>query len=160
MNSQNHAYEKLLPFAFMAIALIGYFSLAFVSGNYLDALSIPLLVGFIWVGVFKQQFALAIALVAVFILLAIPAMVAGFMHFSTLNSIIMVVVSYALGVGIYRLSLGKTIAMFIFFFLSITLLYTFDYLESDKFVILMVGGSAGMLGTVLFATKRLNTLTE
>ncbi|NKQ35225.1 MAG: hypothetical protein HF973_06350 [Chloroflexi bacterium] len=143
----------LLSLAFAAIGFAGYFSLAFVSGNYLDALAIPVIIGFIWLGVYKQQFALAVSLAAVSVLLMLPAMVAGLMRFDTLMNMLVPIIIIVFSLGAYRLGLRKAIAMFIFFALGVFLLYVFDYLDSGRFVVLMVGSGGGLLGSLLFAKE-------
>jgi hypothetical protein len=144
----------LLQLAFIAITLIGFFSLAFVTGNYLDALSIPVIIGFIWLGAYKQKFALAISLVAVVILIMIPVMVAGLMHFSTLITMLIPILITALSLGAYRFPLPKMIAIFIFAAISLWLLYVFDYLDNGNFIVLMVGGGGALLGGFLFANNK------
>ena len=148
----------LLSATFVTIGLIGYSSLAFVSGNYLDALSIPVIVGFIWLGVYKQQFALAVSLVAVSALFMLPVMVAGLMNFGTLMNMLVPIIIIVFSLGVYRMGLRKAIGMFIFFAFSVFLLYIFDYLDSGRFVVLMVGSGGGLLGSLLFTEKLPNSL--
>lgn len=155
MKDQNILGPKwLLPFVFVAISFVGYFAFAFMQGNYLDALSIPLVIGFIWLAGVKQKFALAVSLVAIFVMTAVPAMTAGLMHWSILNPVLITVVLTFLSIGMYRLPLRKTVAMFTFFFFSLLLLYAFDILESNTFLVLVVGSSAGLLGVYLFPQLR------
>jgi hypothetical protein len=157
MKEQNNANENaiepkwLLPLAFVAISVVGYLGFAFMRDNYFDALSIPLIIGFIWVGVVKQKFALGIALAAFFMMLAIPAMSAGLMSWRILTIILEVVVLTTLSMGVYRLPLNKMAAMFLFFFLSISLLYTYDLVDKNTYFPLIVGGGAALLSRFLLA---------
>ncbi len=160
MKAQNDASKNvagpkwLLPLAFVAISVVGYLGLA-VQGGYFDALSIPLIIGFIWVGVVKQKLALGIALVAFFMILALPAISAGLMQWFTLGTILEVVVLTTLSMGVYRLPLNKMVAMFIFFFFSVFLLYAFGMVDKNIFVPLLVGGGGALLSRFLFADKLL-----
>ena len=157
-NKNEFGLKGLLQFAFAAIGFVGYFSLVFVSGNYLDALSIPVIVGFIWLGVYKQQFALAVSLVAVSALFMLPVMVAGLMNFDTLINMLVPIIIIVFSLGAYRMGLRKAIGMFIFFAFTVFLLYIFDYLDSGRFVVLMVGSGGGLLGSLLFTEKPPNSL--
>ena len=153
-NNSFHGPKWLPPLAFVTLGLVGYVGFVWLRGNYLDALAIPLIFGFVWLAGMKQKLALAVALVAVYIMMAVPAMAAGLMDWSILNPILVTVAITFLSIGMYRFPWRKTIAMFIFFFLSLLLLYAFDILESNTLLVLTVGGGAGLLSVYLFPQLR------
>jgi hypothetical protein len=149
-NNNYQGSKWVPPVAFIAMGLVGYVGFVWLRGNYLDALAIPLIVGFVWLAGMKQKLAWAVALVALYVLLAVPAMAAGWMDWQMLNPIISGVVLMVVAFTMTRLPLQKSAVLVAFVVLALGLLFTFSFIEAFTFVTLSVGLGAGLLSLYLF----------
>ena len=140
--------------AFIALSLVGYVGFVWLRGNYLDALAMPLIFGFVWLVGMKQKLAWAVALVAFYVMLAVPAMAAGYMNWHLLTPILMTVVFMVLGIAMYKLPLHKSVVMVVFVALSLLLLYAADFVDKNTVITLIVGVGAGLLSVYLFPQWR------
>lgn len=149
----NNSYQGpkwVPPIAFIVMGLVGYAGFVWLRGNYLDALIMPLLFGFVWLGGMKQKLALAVAMVAFYVMLAVPAMAAGYMSWYLLETLLTTVMLLVVGMTMTRLPLHKSAVMVAFVVLVLGLLLVFSFIEAFTFVTLSVGLGAGLLGLYLF----------
>ena len=152
-NDRNNSFQGpkwVPPIAFIAIGLIGYVGFFMFRGNYLDALTMPLLVGFVWLAGMKQKLAWAVVLVAFYVMLAVPAMAAGYMSWHLLTPLLTSVVLMVVGLTMTKLPLHKSAVMVAFVVLVLGLLLAFSIIDALTFVSLSVGLSAGLLSLYLF----------
>ncbi|WP_420644690.1 hypothetical protein [Candidatus Leptofilum sp.] len=156
-NDKNHSFQGpkwVPPFAFIVMGLVGYAGFVWLRGNYLDALAIPLVVGFVWLAGMKQKLAWAVALVAFYVMLAVPAMSAGYMSWHLLTPILTTVILMVLGIAMYKLPLHKSVVMVVVVVLGLLLLYAADFVDKNTVIILSVGLGAGLLAAYLFPELR------
>ena len=152
-NGGNNSYQGpkwVPPVAFIAMGLVGYIGFVWLRGNFLDALAMPLVVGFVWLAGMKQKLAWAVALVAFYVMLAVPAMAAGWMDWQMLNPILTAVVLMVVTFTMTRLPLQKSAVLVAFVVVVLGLLLVFSFIEAFTFVTLSVGLGAGLLGLYLF----------
>ena len=138
------------PIAFIAMGSVGYAGFVWLRGNYLDALAMPLVVGFVWLAGMKQKLAWAVALVAFYVMLAVPAMAAGYMDWYLLTPLLTSVMLMVVCLTMTKLPLHKSAVMVAFVVLALGLLLAFSFIEAFTFVTLSIGLGAGLLGLYLF----------
>ena len=68
-----------ISFLYIGLMLLGYFLFA-IRRNYWDALVMPVIFGFIWIGFVKQKFSIAVGLVAFYIMIALSLINAGYKY--------------------------------------------------------------------------------
>jgi hypothetical protein len=129
---------------------LGYFGFVWLRDNYLDALIMPILFGFVWLAGIKQKLALAVALVAFYVMLAVPAMAAGYMSWYLLTPLLTSVVLIVVCITMTRLPLHKSAVMVTFVVLNLALLLAFSFIGASTFVTLSAGLGAGLLALYLF----------
>ena len=156
MKKQNDEYDNfhgpkwVPPVAFITMGLVGYAGFVWLRGNYLDALIRPLLFGFVWLAGVKQKLAWAVVLVAFYVMMAVPAMAAGYMDWYLLTPLLTSVVLIVVCMTMTRLPLHKSAVMVAFVILVLGLLLAFSFIEAFTFVSLSVGLGASLLGLYLF----------
>jgi hypothetical protein len=144
----------LPPITFIAIGLVGYVGFVWLRGNYLDALIMPLIAGFVWLAGMKQKLAWAVALVAFYVMLAVPAMAAGWMSWYLLTPLLTSVVLMVVGMTMVKLPLHKSVVLVGSGILGLWLLYTVAAIDKLTFISLTVGLGAGFLSLYLFPELR------
>jgi hypothetical protein len=160
MKKQNGQYGSfqgpkwLPPLAFVTLGLVGYVGFVWLRGNYLDALAIPLIFGFVWLAGMKQKLAWAVALVAFYVMLAVPAMAAGWMSWYLLTPLLTSVVLMVVGMTMVKLPLHKSAVLVGSVILALWLLYTVAAIDKLTFISLTVGLGAGLLSLYLFPELR------
>ena len=151
--SDNNSYQGpqwVPPIAFIVMGLVGYIGFVWLRGNYLDALIMPLLIGFVWLAGMKQKLALAVGMVAFYVMLAVPAMAAGYMSWYLLTPLLTTVMLMVVVLTMTRLPLHKSAVMVAFVVLVLGLLLAFSIIDALTFVSLSVGLGAGLLSLYLF----------
>lgn len=139
---------------FVGLSLVGYAGFVWLRGNYLDALVMPLIFGFVWLAGMKQKLAWAVALVAFYVMFTVPIMAAGYMSWHLLTPILMTVALMVFGIALYKLPLRKSVVMVVFVVLSLLLLFAADFVDKNTVITMIVGLGAGLLGVYLFPELR------
>jgi hypothetical protein len=140
--------------AFVGLSLMGYVGFVWLRGNYLDALVMPLIFGFVWLAGMKQKLAWAVALAAFYVMFTVPIMAAGYMSWHLLTPILMTVALMVFGIAMYKLPLRKSVVMVVFVVLSLLLLFAADFVDKNTVITMIVGLGAGLLGVYLFPELR------
>lgn len=144
-------YHSLI---FVALGLVGYASYVWWRGNYFDALTLPLIVGFVWLAGMKQKLAWAVALVAFFVIFAVPAMAAGFMSWYLLTPLLSSIALMVVSIAMFKLPPYKSLVMVVVVLLGLLLLLAFDFVDRTTVAYLTVGLGAGLLYLYFFPELR------
>jgi hypothetical protein len=143
----------------MVISIIGLLSLGYLRRNILYGLSIPILIGFIWLSCYKRKLAYALSLIALYVIVAISFIWLDRADALAVYPVLGVTALVLLSLGMwYRIQnrLGALVVSVVFCGGVLTL-YILGVIDSANALIYAVGGIGALVGWFLFRRPQLVT---